>query len=95
MIERAGDVQQTTAGIDHSLAPPPGAGSLRRNTHRREPCMSFIRVAFAGENPGAKAWGRPALEEEGGGRGSGTQKFVYQEWPKSMFPLVNFTPHPP
>jgi hypothetical protein len=28
--------------------------------------------------------------EEGRGRGSGTQKFVHQKWPKSMFPSVNF-----
>ena len=26
----------------------------------------------------------------GGGGGSGTQMFVYQKWPKAIFPFVNF-----
>ena len=29
-------------------------------------------------------------KREGVGGGSGTQKFVYQKWPKSTFPFVNF-----
>ena len=28
--------------------------------------------------------------EVGGGKGSGTQKFVYQKWPDQFFPIVNF-----
>ena len=28
--------------------------------------------------------------DEGGGGGSGTQKFVYQKWPKSIFPTASF-----
>ena len=37
----------------------------------------------------ADGWrmGRLALEEEGGGRGSGTQKVVYQKRPDQIFPL--------
>ena len=27
----------------------------------------------------------------GGGRGSGTQKFVYQKWPDKIFPIVLFS----
>ena len=40
---------------------------------------------------GVAAWGWPSLYEktEGVG-GSGTQKVVYQRWPRSIFPFANF-----
>ena len=33
---------------------------------------------------------RDAVEQRRGGGGSGTQKFVYQKWPESIIPFVNF-----
>ena len=34
--------------------------------------------------------GRDVLEQRRGGRGSGTQKFVYQKWAKSILPFAKF-----
>ena len=52
-----------------------------------------VRETVAGRRLGVLKWGGvppPLPMHPWWGGGSGTRKFVYQKWPKSAFPFVNF-----
>ena len=68
----------------------------RPNFHTRPQCLSYTYlpsrsppVIAVGMCMGVGA-GRDISEDRmGGGGGAGTQKFMYQKWPSSIFPVVN------
>ena len=88
--------QQQVAPLDQALQLAAGAAECGLHAHGQgdrgraggRPGHSCAPSFFQGLHTWGKGGG--GLLSGGGGRGSGTQKFVYHKWPDQIFPTVNF-----